>query len=108
MPPAALLVGGLVAGGIGAGLSQSAANKGARPVFPGLNNQALPILSQFGSGATGVLSGVQDTLSGIIKDPGALPDVSGTVNPAFQALYNANKQFVQQGRANLAEKFGSK
>jgi hypothetical protein len=103
MPPAALLpimIGGIAAGAVGSGLSQAAANKGARPVFPGLTNQALPILSQLGTSSSGALSSA-------ITNPGALPDVSGTVNPAFQALYNANKQFVQQGRANLAEKFGS-
>src|SRR5258706_13689472 len=99
MPPAALLAGGLIAGGVGAGLSQSAANKGARPVLPGLNQQALPLLSQLGQQGAGALSSA-------ITSPGALPDVSGAVNPAFNALYNANKQMVAQGRANVAEKFG--
>lgn len=101
MPPAALLAGGIVAGAVGSGLSQSAANKGARPVFPGLNQTGQNLVSMLGTSGA-------NAIENTIKNPGALPDVSSAVNPAFQALYNANKQFVDQGRANLRERFGAK
>jgi hypothetical protein len=103
MPPAALIgvaIGGAVAGGVGSAMSQMAANKGPRPLFPGLQSQGTDILSSVGRTSA-------KALGGFITNPGALPDVSSSVNPAFQALYNANKQFTQQGAANIRESFGS-
>lgn len=99
MPPLALLAGGAIVGAVGSGMSQAAANKGARPVFGGLNKQGVEGVSKLGANSF-------DFLNNMIKNPGWMPDTTGTSNPAFQALYNANKQMVSQGRANVAEKFG--
>jgi len=87
-------------GALGAGLSQSAANAGYRPVFPGLTSQGVSLVGGLG-GAAGT------SLTGLITNPGAMPNVSGTVNPAFNALVSANQQMMSQGLANLKESYGA-
>lgn len=104
MPPAAigipLAISG-IAGAVGSGLSQSAANKGPRPLFPGLQQQGVQAVGELGKSST-------SALGGMITNPGALPDVNASVDPAFQALVAANKQMTQEGAANIRESFGSK
>ena len=103
MPPAALLgvaIGGAVAGGVGGIMNQVAANKGPRPLFPGLQNQGTGLVSGLGAAGGGALTGA-------ITNPGALPNVNASVDPAFQALVNANKQFTKQGAAGVREQFGA-
>ena len=106
MPPIAIIGAGIAAGAIGSGLSQAAANKGPQSLFPGLQSQALGILGgqngQPGLGAT-ALGQIGQT----ITNPGALPNVNASVDPAFQALYNANQSMQQQGLAQIREQFGA-
>src|SRR5205809_1584246 len=95
MPPAALLVGGLVAGGIAGGLNQSAANKGVRPVNPGLYGTAT-------SGLTGIAKPGFDQLLSLMK----------TGNPVdtsqLEQSLAANKALqTKQGVASIRERFGS-
>jgi hypothetical protein len=102
MPPLAVLAGGAIAGGIGGALNQNAANKGPRAVFGGLQNQAL------GSGALPAVGNAGfGSILQMISNPGKLPDVSASVDPAFQSLVNANKQQVAQGAAGIREQFGA-
>jgi len=103
MPPAAILGIGIGAQAIGGMLAQSAANKGPRALFPGLQSEALSLLG----GKKGLGAASIGGLQSMITNPGALPDVSAAVDPAFNALVAANKQFTQQGLANLKEQFGS-
>jgi len=102
MPPAAGLAIGGVAGAIGGALNQSAANKGPRAVFSGLQNQALGPNALPATGAAGFSSLLQ-----MITNPGKLPDVNASVDPAFQSLVAANKQMTAQGAAGVREQFGA-
>lgn len=106
MPPAAVLGVGLASSAVGGMFSQSAANKGPRPVYGGLNTQLLSLLGG-SAGKAGLGQAAFGGLTGIIQNPGALPDVNASVDPAFQALLNANKQMVAQGAAGVSEGFGA-
>jgi hypothetical protein len=79
-------------------LNQSAANKGPQALFPQLQSLALGMVPGLGKQAGSTLTGLMQ---------GQLPDVSSSVNPAFQSLLNANKQQVAQGAAGIRESFGS-
>lgn len=102
MPPAAigipLAISG-IAGAVGGGLSQAAANKGPRPLFPGLQQQGVSGVGKLGGQAF-------TSLGNTITNPGALPDVNASVDPAFQALVNANKQLTSEGAASVREASG--
>lgn len=95
MPPLALLGVGIAASAGGAALSQVAANKGPRALFPGLQQQA-----------TGGLSSV--------AGPGfeQLLSLMKTGNPVAtsdweQSLSKVNALQTQKGTAQLRERFGA-
>ncbi|SRR6266478_106564 len=94
MPPAALLIGGLAAGAIGSGFSQSAANKGPRPLFPGLQGQGV-------SGLSGVAGPGFSQLLSLMKtgNPVATQEMEQGLS-ATQALRQ------KQGTAQIRERFG--
>src|SRR5580765_7039382 len=100
MPPAAAIGIGAGIGAIGGALNQNAANKGPQPVFKGLNQQATSALPSVGKAGFG-------SLLQMISNPGKLPDVSASVDPAFQSLVTANKQMTAQGAAGVREQFGA-
>ena len=95
MPPIALIGAGIAASAIGSGLSQRAANKGPRALFPGLQGTAMTGLNKVaGPGFDQLLSLIQ------------------TGNPVStqeseQALAGVNKLQTQKGTAQLRERFGA-
>ena len=95
MPPAALLIGGLVAGGVGAGFSQAAANKGVRPVNPALYGPATKGLSSISG------PGFEQLLS--LMKTGNPVDTQG-MEAGLQAT---NQLQLKQDTAQLRERFGA-
>lgn len=98
MPPAALIgmaVAGAVAGTASAGLNQAAANKGVRPVNPGLYSTAT-------GGLTDLANPGFSQLLSLIKT-GNPVDTQGME----QGLTATNKIRTQQGTAQIRERFGA-
>ena len=95
MPPLALLAGGLAAGGIAGGFNQAAANKGVRPVNPGLYGTAT-------KGLTGTAGPSFDQLLSLIKT-GNPVDTQGME----QGLQATKRLTDQSNIAMLKEQFGA-
>lgn len=98
MPPAALLgvmAGGMLAGAVGSGLNQAAANKGVRPVNPGLYNTAT-------SGLSGVAGPGFSQLLSLMKT-GNPVDTQGME----QGLQATQAITQKQGVAAIRERFGA-
>jgi hypothetical protein len=99
MPPAALIgiaiAGGMAAKGVASGLNQKAANKGVRPVNPGLYDTAT-------SGLGGIAGPGFSQLLSLMKT-GNPVDTQGME----QGLQATNKIQTQQGTAQLRERFGA-
>jgi hypothetical protein len=98
MPPAALigvLAGGAIAGAVGSGLNQAAANKGVRPVNPGLYGSATSGLNSIsGPGFSQLLS---------LMKTGNPVDTQGVE----QGLQATKKLTDQSNLAMIKEQFGS-
>lgn len=82
-------------GMISAGLNQSAANKGPRPLFSELQSQGLDLLKGFGTTGGASLTQFMQT--------GAPTDTS----QVFNSLANVNRLQLQQSTAQLRERFGA-
>lgn len=86
---------GTGAGIAGSALSTSAANAGARPVFPQATGQYLQMLSPLASSGAGTLSSMIST--------GNPTDVG----PAWDAMVSANQRQTKQGYDQLLGSFGA-
>jgi len=98
MPPAALIgimAGGAIAGAVGSGLNQAAANKGVRPVNPGLYGSAT-------SGLSGIAGPGFSQLTSLMQT-GNPVDTQGME----QGLQATQKLTDQSNLAMIKEQFGS-
>src|SRR5438552_403611 len=90
-------------GAIGSVLSAKAAQPKATPIpppaplFPGMQQSYLDSLNQSGVGAASLGSLSEIARTGIPTD----------VGPAFEKFKSSQQRFVDEGRANLIEKYGA-